>query len=129
MDEQWRKLCSIHYLRRGSLEEKKKRHVANGCFNLSRLNGKCFLKLSGDFDSDNIGRISEAMIMSTSFQKKYLELDMSEVERINMRAMARLSISLKTLKDNGIYTKITGIDGGIRKIAHELGMHYITQIV
>ena len=114
--------------RRRTLEDKKKRNSTSGCFNISCLNGKCFLKLSGDFDSENIGGISEVIAMR-SYHKKYLELDMSEVGTINMRAMARLSISLKTLKDNGIYTKITGIDGGIRKIAHELGMHYITQII
>ena len=115
--------------RRRALEVKKKRHSTNGCFNISRLNGKCFLKLRGDFDSNNIGRISEAMVISSSFHKKYLELDMSEVETINMRAMARISISLKTLKDNGMYTKITGLDVERRKMAYELGMHYITQII
>ena len=114
--------------RRRALAEKKKRNSTSGCFNISSLNGKCFLKLSGDFDSENIGGISEVIAMR-SYHKKYLELDMSEVGTINMRAMARLSISLKTLKDNGMYTKITGLDGGIRKIAYELGMNYITQII
>ena len=114
--------------RRRTLEGKKNRHSTSSCFNISCLNGKCFLKLKGDFDSENIGGISEVIAMR-SYHKKYLELDMSEVGTINMRAMARISISLKTLKDNGMYTKITGLDGGIRKIAYELGMHYITQII
>ena len=115
--------------RRRTIEEKKKSHSANGCFNISFLNSKCFLKLKGDFDSENIGGISEVIAGRVSFHKKYLELDMSEVGTINMRAMARISISLKMLKNNGMYTQITGLDGGMRKIAYELGMHYITQII
>ena len=53
---------------------------------------------------------------------------MSEVDTIDMQAMALLTISLKTLKENGMYTKVTGLDAEIRKMAFELGMHCIAQI-
>jgi len=42
--------------------------------------------------------------------------------------MALLIISLKTLKENGINTKITGLDEKHRKLANALGMHCIAQV-
>ena len=36
--------------------------------------------------------------------------------------------NLKILKEKGIYTNVTGFDEEKRKLAHELGLHYITQI-
>ena len=57
-----------------------------------------------------------------------MELEMSEVETINMKAMARLIIALKELEEQGINTAVKGLNEKKRRLAYELGMNYITQI-
>lgn len=108
--------------------QKKKKLIAKGFFKIRHTNGTCALKLKGDFNSKNSKVIHQAMSMSGASHRKCIELDMSEVDTIDMQAMALLTISLKTLKENGMYTKVTGLDAEIRKMAFELGMHCIAQI-
>jgi len=66
--------------------------------------------------------------MSKSFHNRSLELDMSEIETIDMKAMALLTITLKELKESGIRTKVMGLNGVNLILAKKSGMHYITQI-
>ena len=103
--------------------------VTRGYFRIRPLNNKFALELKGEFDRYNIKEISKVMTKSKAFNKKVVELDMSAVQTIDMRAMALLIISLKTLKDNGIDSRITGLDEKKRELAHELGMQYISQII
>lgn len=70
----------------------------------------------------------EVMIKNKSFNNRSLELDMSEEETINMKAMALLTITLKELKEGGIRIKIKGLNGANLILAKKLGMHYIAQI-
>ena len=70
----------------------------------------------------------EVMIKNKSFNNRSLELDMSEEETINMKAMALLTITLKELKESGIRIKIKGLNGANLILAKKLGMHYIAQI-
>ena len=66
--------------------------------------------------------------MNKSFNNRSVELDMSEEETINMKAMALLTITLKELKESGIRIKIKGLNGANLILAKKLGMHYIAQI-
>jgi ABC-type transporter Mla MlaB component len=66
--------------------------------------------------------------MSKPFHNRSLELDMSEVETIDMKAMALLTITLKELKESGIRMKVMGLNEANLILAKKLGMHYITQI-
>ena len=113
---------------RDKLTQEKKKLVAKGYFRIRSVNGTCNLKLKGQFNGKNRKVIHQAMSMSGASRRKCIELDMSEVDTIDMQAMALLTISLKTLKENGMYTKVTGLDAEIRKMAFELGMHCIAQI-
>jgi hypothetical protein len=70
----------------------------------------------------------DVMIKNKSFYNRSLELDMSEEETINMKAMALLTITLKELKEGGIRIKIKGLNGANLILAKKLGMHYIAQI-
>ena len=85
--------------------QKKRTPIAKGFFNVSHTNGICALKLRGDFNSKNSKVIHQAMSMSGASHRKFIEIDMSAVDTIDMRAMALLIISLKTLKENGIRNK------------------------
>ena len=53
---------------------------------------------------------------------------MDEVRTINMLAMALLVITLKTLKEQGVNSKVTGLDSGQCNLAYQLGMKYISRI-
>ena len=66
--------------------------------------------------------------MSKPFHNRSLELDMSEVETIEMKAMALLTITLKDLKESGIRIKVKGLNGANLILAKKIGMHYITKI-
>ena len=66
--------------------------------------------------------------MRKSFHNRSLELDMSEVETIDMKAMSLLTITLKDLKESGIRIKVMGLNGANLILAKKIGMHYITQI-
>ena len=66
--------------------------------------------------------------MSKSFHNRSLEIDMNEVETIDMRAMALLTITLKELKKSGIRIKVMGLNEANLILAKKLGMNYITQI-
>jgi anti-anti-sigma factor len=109
-------------------EQVTKKLITNGYFRIRSVNGTCTLKLKGDFTSKNIKVINKAMIMSGSSRRKCIELDMSAVDTIDMRAMALLTISLKTLKENGINARITGIDEETHKLANALGLHCVAQV-
>jgi len=102
--------------------------MVKGCFKTKQSDNNFTVKLKGDFDGYNINRIIGEIIMSESIHNKFFELDMSEVNTINMQAMAGLIITLKKLKESGRETKVTGLDGANLKLASELGMHFITQI-
>ncbi len=108
--------------------ELKKAIITKGYFKIRVSDSKMTLKLKGGFDSGNIYGISQAMIMCKSFHKRFVELDMREVETIDMQAMSLLIINLKTLKESGIKTKVSGIGGENLKLAHDLGVRFITQI-
>ena len=108
--------------------QKKRKPIAKGFFNVRHTNGICALKLRGDFNSKNSKVIHQAMSMSGASHRKFMEIDMSAVDTIDMRAMALLIISLKTLKENGIQTKITGLAEENRKLANALGMHWVAHV-
>ena len=108
--------------------QKKKKPIAKGFFKIRHTNGTCALKLKGDFNSKNSKVIHQAMSMSGASHRKFMEIDMSAVDTIDMRAMALLIISLKTLKENGIQTKITGLAEENRKLANALGMHWVAHV-
>jgi anti-anti-sigma factor len=113
---------------RDSLTQKKKKPIAKGFFKIKKINGTCALKLKGDFNSKNSKVIHHAMSMTHASHRKCIEIDMSAVDTIDMRAMALLIISLKTLKENGIQTKITGLAEENRKLANTLGMHWVADV-
>lgn len=110
------------------LIQEKKKLITKGFFKLRPTNVKCTIKLKGDFNSENIHVINRAMSISSSSHRKFIEIDMSAVDTMDMRAMALLIISLKTLKENGITTKIIGLDEENHKLANALGMHCIAQV-
>ncbi len=113
----------------GTGEQIEKRAVAMGYFKIKPSAGRVTLELKGDFKSDNIKGISNAIRRSKAFNRKFFELDMSRVASIDMQAMALLIISLKTLSDRGTEGKVIGLEGGKRNLAYELGMHYVSQII
>ena len=113
---------------RDKLTQKKKKPIAKGFFTIKKINGTCALKLKGDFNSKNSKVIHQAMSMSGASHRKCIEIDMREVDTIDMRAMALLIISIKTLKEHGIDTKITGLAEENRKLANELGMHWVAHV-
>ena len=110
------------------VETQKKGLVPEGFFKINPSIGKCVFTLKGVFNESNISLICKVMIMSFSFQERSMELEMSEVETINMKAMARLIIALKELEEQGINTAVKGLNEKKRRLAYELGMNYITQI-
>jgi len=113
----------------GTGEQVEKMPVAIGYFKIKPSDGGLALELKGDFNSDNIRSISMAITRSKAFKRKFFELDMSRVETIDMRAMALLIISLKTLRDRGTEGTVIGLEGGNRNLAYELGMNYVSHIV
>ena len=106
----------------------KQRLMVKGYFRIKQSDNKFIVKLKGNFDSKNIHRISNEMIMNESIHNRFFELDMSEVNTINMQAMAMLIITLKKLRESGMKMKVTGLDGTNLKLARDLGMHLIIQI-
>lgn len=106
----------VHYMRQ------------KGFFIIRPYDEKTILTLKGNFDRTNTLWIKKAMLAGKAMNTNRLELDMLEVDAIDMKAMALISIALKTLKENGIATRVTGLDEKKRALAHSLGMHYITQI-
>ena len=113
---------------RNASELKKKAIITEGYFKIRLSDSKFTLKLKGDINNNNVYEISKAMIKSKSSHKIFVELDMSEVETIDMQAMSLLIINLKTLKESGMKTKVTGIGGENLKLANDLGIRFITQI-
>ena len=107
---------------------KKKAIITEGYFKIRLSDSKFTLKLKGDINNNNVYEISKAMIKGKSSHKRFVELDMSEVETIDMQAMSLLIINLKTLKESGMKTKVTGIGGENLKLANDLGIRFITQI-
>ena len=107
---------------------KKQKLNTKGYFKLNHSDKKVALKLRGNFNSTNIEYV-KALMKTTQFScYGCFEIDLNEVTTISMRAMALLVINLKVLREKGIYTHVTGLDEGKLKLAHELGMHFITQI-
>jgi len=109
-------------------EQKKIRLIPTGNFTIGPSENKCTLKLKGNFNTTSINDIRKGIRTSNSFRRKCIELDMSAVKTIDMRTMALLIISLKTLKENGTHTQVTGLNGDTLKLANELGMHSVAQI-
>lgn len=99
-----------------------------GSFLIRPFDGKIILKLKGDFNRQNAQWVKKVMTANPCLQKRILELDMQEVDIIDIQAMALISTTLKSLKDRGIATAITGLDSDKRTLAYSLGMHHITQI-
>ena len=71
--------------------------VTKGYFNINLANSKCVLKLKGKLTSSNITWITKSLIRRKIFDKKFIELDMSGVDTIDMRAMALLIITISAL--------------------------------
>jgi anti-anti-sigma regulatory factor len=113
---------------RNASELKKKAIITEGYFKTRLSDSKFTLKLKGDINNNNVYEISKAMIKSKFSHKRFVELDMSEVETIDMQAMSLLIINLKTLEESGMKTKVTGIGGENLKLANDLGIRFITQI-
>ena len=99
-----------------------------GYFLIQQSYQKSTFKLKGDFNGNNIHKIIKALIRSKSSKKSFIELDMNKLETIDIKAMALFIITLKELKESGIKTKVTGLDGKNLNLAEELGIQYITQI-
>jgi len=110
-------------------EEQRDKHSTGGFFRICQSNGRCIIKLKGAFNDRNIVLVCRALLESGSSRRKYIEIDMNAVDMINMRAMALIAVSVKKLKDNGINTKIAGLEEENRELAHDLGVHYIAQIM
>ena len=108
--------------------QEKIRLITTGNFTIGPSENKCTLKLKGNFNTTSINDIRKGIRMSKSFRRKCIELDMSAVKTIDMRTMALLIISLKTLKEHGTHTRVTGLNGDKLKLANELGMHFVTHI-
>ena len=108
--------------------QKKKKFIAKGFFKIRHTNGTCALKLKGDFNGKNSKVIHRAMSISGASHRKFMEIDMSAVDTIDMRAMALLIIAIKTLKENGIQTKITGLAEENLRLANALGMHWVAHV-
>ena len=113
---------------RNTFLEKEKQLIPKGYFNINLSNSTCRFKLKGDFTGRNIDWISKSMITRKLFYKKFIELDMSEVDTIDMQAMALLIIALKKLKERGAHTKVTGLNDRNLNLANELGMRFIAHI-
>jgi len=116
------------FLKKRTPIEEQKKSIAEGFYKISYLNGKCVYKLKGCFNENNINTISKVLLTNSTLNEKSIELDMSEVSSINMKAMARLIIAFKQLKEHGTYTIVNGLNGKKHKLAYELGMHYVSQI-
>ncbi len=99
-----------------------------GFFVIRPYDEKTTLKLRGSFDRTNSLWIKKAMLASKAIHRNIIELDMREVDTIDMAAMTLIIIALKALRENGISTRVIGLDGEKRTLAHSLGMHYITHI-
>lgn len=100
----------------------------SGFFVIRPYDEKTTLKLRGSFDRTNTLWIKKAILASKTIHRNTIELDMREVDAIDMAAMALISIALKTLNENGISTRVIGLDEKKRTLAYSLGMHYITTI-
>jgi len=113
---------------RNTFTQEKIRLITTGNFTIGPSENKCTLKLKGNFNTTSINDIRKGIRMSKSFRRKCIELDMSAVKTIDMRTMALLIISLKTLNEHGTHTRVTGLNGDKLKLANELGMHFVTHI-
>ena len=78
-----------------------------GFFKIRRSESKVALKLTGNFDIDNIEWINHALINRKFFHSKFLELDMSEVGNISTRTMAIIASTLRKLRERGVIVKVT----------------------
>jgi ABC-type transporter Mla MlaB component len=103
--------------------------VTIGYFKIKPSDGRVVFELKGDFNRNNIKGISKAIIRSQALHRKFFELDMRLVASIDMQAMTLLIISLKALRDRGTEGSVTGLAGGIRALAFELGMQYVSRII
>ena len=113
----------------GAGERAEKSPVTIGYFKIKPSDGRVIFELKGDFNRDNIKGISKAITRSKALHRKFFELDMSRVASIDMQAMTLLIISLKALRDRGTEGSVTGLDGGNRALALELGMQYVGRII
>ena len=99
-----------------------------GFMKIEQSDNKSILKLRGDFDSNNVHMIKQAMVISKSLNNSFFELDMIEVKTITMQAMTMLIITLKKLKESGMSTAVTGLNKTSFNLAKELGMQFIAQM-
>ena len=113
----------------GAGERAEKSPVTIGYFKIKPSDGRVIFELKGDFNRDNIKGISKAITRSKALHRKFFELDMSRVASIDMQAMTLLIISLKALRDRGTEGSVTGLDGGNRVLAYELGMQHVSRII
>jgi hypothetical protein len=113
----------------GAGETAEKSPVTIGYFKIKPSDGRVIFELKGDFNRDNIKGIGRAITCSQALHRKFFELDMSRVASIDMQAMTLLIISLKALRDRGTEGSVTGLAGGNRVLAYELGMQHVSRIV
>jgi len=102
--------------------------TVKGFLKIEQSDNKRTFKLRGDFDSNNVHMIKQAMVISKSLNNSFFELDMIEVKTITMQAMTMLIITLKKLKESGMSTAVTGLNKTSFNLAKELGMQFIAQM-
>ena len=78
-----------------------------GFFKIKRSESTVALKLTGNFDTENIYWINHVLINRKFFHSKFLELDMSEAGNISARTMAILAGTLSKLRERGVTVKVT----------------------
>ena len=78
-----------------------------GFFKIRRSESKVALKLTGNFDTENIYWINHVLINRKFFHSKFLELDMSEGGNISTRTMAIIASTLRKLRERGVIVKVT----------------------
>ena len=78
-----------------------------GFFKIRRSESKVALKLTGNFDTDNMDWINQALINRKFFHSKFLELDMSEAGNISARTTAVIASTLRKLRERGVIVKVT----------------------
>ena len=78
-----------------------------GFFKIKRSESNVALKLTGNFDTENIDWINHVLINRKFFHSKFLELDMSEAGDISARTMAIIAGTLRKLRERGVIVKVT----------------------
>ena len=85
---------------------------------IRRSDSKLKLQLNGDFDTENIDWITQALKKRRFFCYRVFELDMSEVVTISSKALSQLFIVLQILQERETKTCLRGLDPKILKLTN-----------